>query len=273
MRKILSLMAILCAMNMAFGQQPCTPIASYIDSPSAVHPWPYDSIQFPTGGIKKVACIGKSFNFTFTVRLKETITVTFLGSTTALPVDSIKLTAGTGVTGLPVGLNYACYPSDCVFRKNTLGCVAISGTPTVANTPRIYSLAIVGKAYSPLVGSVDLAIPGAAFPGKYDLKLVSSSSTECTSAVGDLSDRIGSMKNIPNPFSDVTNIQIAAWVAGTYQLSVHNALGQKVHEKQVLLEVGENNIPFQGDYLQNGLYFYSISKENRVMVDKMVIHH
>ena len=61
--------------------------------------------------------------------------------------------------------------------------------------------------------------------------------------------------------------------AGAYQFLVHNALGQKVHEITVSLEVGENNIPFQGDYLQNGLYFYSISKENSVMTDKMVIHH
>jgi hypothetical protein len=81
------------------------------------------------------------------------------------------------------------------------------------------------------------------------------------------------MKNVPNPFSNSTNIQIKATIAGTYQFLVHNALGQKVHETSVNLEVGENNIPFQGAYLQNGLYFYSISKENRVMTDKMVIHH
>lgn len=274
MRKILSLMAILFATSVVFAQQPCTPIASYIDSPSSVQPWPYDSLLFPNGGIKKVACIGKPYNFTFTIRLKDTIVVNILGNPYPLPVDSIKLTPGSAIVGLPIGLTYACYPTNCVFKKNTLGCVAITGTPTIANAPRIYPLTIVGKAYASLFpAGYDLAIPGAGFPGKYDLKLVAAGSPECTSAVGDLSDRIVSMKNVPNPFSNSTNVQITASVGGTYQFAVHNALGQKVHETPVHLEVGENNIPFQGAYLQNGLYFYSISKENKVMVDKMVINH
>jgi hypothetical protein len=273
MRKILSLMAILGALNVASGQQACTPIASFIDSPSAVQPWPYDSLLFPTGGIKKVACIGKAFDFTFTIRLKDTIVVNFLGSATPLPIDSIKLNAGSGVTGLPAGLTYACFPASCVFKKNSLGCVVIKGTPAASNTPKIYPLAIVGKAYSPFLPTpVDLSIPSSAFPGKYDLKLVAAGSTECTSGVGELSDRIVAMKNVPNPFTGSTNIQITALTGGTYQFSVHNSLGRKVYEKPVTLEIGENNIPFQAEYLQSGLYFYSLARENSVITSKMVVN-
>ncbi|HGY55492.1 MAG TPA: T9SS type A sorting domain-containing protein, partial [Caldithrix abyssi] len=79
-------------------------------------------------------------------------------------------------------------------------------------------------------------------------------------------------QNYPNPFNPETVIRYQLPEAGPVQLSVYNALGQKVqelvNEKQ---EAGNYTVKFNGQTLASGVYLYKLQTGNNVLTRKMIL--
>ena len=110
--------------------QACLPDSMYIDSSGFVFPLPYDSLNNPMGGIDKEACINQEFEFTWTLKVPDT--VLFPGIPIPIPVDYFRIDTIGAISNLPSGLTYKCNPPNCLFDAGSLGCVIIQGTPLPA---------------------------------------------------------------------------------------------------------------------------------------------
>ena len=180
MKKIVLLILVLFYfMSVALNAQvPCTPDpVKFRDSASGVYPRAYQD-TVPWGGIKTPACIGKSYEFVFTLKVGDTVTYNGI----LIPLDSAVIATTGAITGLPVGISYSCNPPNCVFKKSTVGCIALKGTPTTTNAPGAFKPIISGKFYSTTLAffnPVSVTFPGTLFPGEYILNVYATGDTRC----------------------------------------------------------------------------------------------
>ncbi len=85
-------------------------------------------------------------------------------------------------------------------------------------------------------------------------------------------DRLELSQNFPNPFNPTTTIAYRIAEAGTVELSVFNALGQKVYEwKSQYQEAGFHRIRFNGEELSSGVYFYTLKSSAFIKTKKMLL--
>jgi hypothetical protein len=280
MRKIVLLLAALFSLYSLTAQTPpCVPDPLYKDSAVGIYPPPFDEKTSPNGGIKTPACLGKAYSFRFTIKVSDTVSVSFLGQNLRIPVDSITINPVNGVTGLPTGISYACNPPTCSFKKNTSGCVILQGTPANTNMAnKDYELVVKGNLYSPSLRGVGfypypVDFPGSQFPGSYKLRLLPANSSQCLTSTNDLTEEVESMMNYPNPVNNKTMINVNAIKSGQYQLVVYNAFGQQVSAYPLSLTSGTNTFEMATDNFSNGIYIYTLSKNGKRMSKKFIVNH
>ncbi len=155
--------------------QNCTPDTSFADAPLGLYPTPFDEAVFPDGGLADFpATIGMPYELTFTVKLTDQVNISPLN----FDLDSFALNEMDAIVGLPIGLEYACNPPNCVFPDSALGCIIISGTPIEANPIGDYNLQIMGQIFANGDDSLDFDFPSAIVPGEYVLSLSRSDSLD-----------------------------------------------------------------------------------------------
>ena len=272
MKKIVPLILVLfCFMSVALNAQvPCTPNpVKFRDSASGVYPRPYqDSV--PWGGIKTPACIGKSYQFIFTLKVGDTVTV----QGTPIPLDSAVIAPTGAITGLPVGIGYSCNPPNCVFKKSTVGCIALKGTATAANAPGAFKPIITGKFYSvalSIFNPYSVTFPGPLFPGDYTLNLYATGDTRCNVATKDLTEVTG-MVALPNPTNGKTIIHIESTVSDKFEFALTDLLGRTLQTRPLSIQAGMNTFDLDVTGLPNGVYMYSLTKGSRVLSNKLIVN-
>ncbi len=82
---------------------------------------------------------------------------------------------------------------------------------------------------------------------------------------------ITTVKVTPNPFYEDTKIIFNSTKPQEVIFSVKNLLGKVVYSKQIKVKRGENNIFFQRNKLQSGMYLYSLQTTSEVVVKRLVI--
>lgn len=164
--------------------QTCLPDSTLKDSSAGVYPKPVSPTN-PNGGITKVACINKPYEFVFTVVVPDTVQVPIFPNPIAL--EKVSIDSLGAILNLPEGISYSCNPPNCVFKKNTYGCLKLYGTPSLNNQAGDYKPIIKLKLTVNVGIPFDYTTeyPGPAFPGEYILKLVNE--VDCASANKDLS--------------------------------------------------------------------------------------
>lgn len=260
MKKLLPVL-LLFVFAVAARAQVCVRDSSIFGTNQIVAP-PAASQNMPT---TTPACVGEPYALNVTFNIPDSISI----SGFTAPLDSIVIAMTGAITNLPSGLTYACDPPNCHFRANTLDCILISGTTNAA--PGLYDLKIKLTAYSPLV-PIPLTLN---FPQDisdtlhYYIEVRPTGS--CTSSANDLSSQLGSLKNVPNPFSDVTEIQVSAFTHGDFRFEVFDLLGHRMYEQPIQLVEGKNQFRFDASDLPNGSYFFSIGNAEGRAVRQMVI--
>lgn len=248
--------------------QVCTPDDTYADSSAGVYPLPYEPDLNPTGGITECATIGEFFQFDFTVVVGDTLTVGGF----SFPLDSVIV---SDVEGLPQGISYSCNPTNCHFKKNTIGCAAIYGTPTGSNPVGEYDLTIKGAAY---INGSSLPLPlefpnDQLAPGKYTIHLLGSPNDPCNATATNHLEKQVSIRTMPNPTTGPVTLDIASMTSGSFSLRVVDFQGQTLEVRPVELYQGRNTLSFDGTHLSNGLYLLILQNERgyvsqRVMVQR-----
>jgi Secretion system C-terminal sorting domain len=212
-----------------------------------------------------VACISTAYSQSVTVRVPESFTTSGI----TLPLTNASIATTGAVTNLPKGLSYVCDPPNCVFLAKTLGCILISGTPTAENAPGTFDLGINAKVQTALA-PIDITFPGTLAPGSH-YYLILRSLANCTSGTNNLSDRVASVRNMPNPFTGRTTIEVEAITGGDYVFSVFDLLGRTIEQRQLRLDTGNNRFDFEASKLPRGAYRYAISNAEGVVTRMMIV--
>lgn len=267
MNKLILLFFLILSSQFAIAQ--CSADASV--TTWGMHPLP----TVNTGGIVSVpeldATPGYYYEYTFSLVIPGSFNIGIgnLGVTKATV---------TGVTGLPSGLTFGeCNDTGCEIEGGTTGCFKILGTPDNTNTPGEYAFTvnITVEGEIPVIGTQTLNMsfpPESAasnffdFPlDPYVIRLWASSNENL------LANELEMGENKPNPFSNMTSIDIEAVKGGDYTFSVTNLLGEKIMDKEYNLSTGTNTIEFDGSNLSNGIYIYSLSSDVGIISKKMII--
>jgi hypothetical protein len=249
----------------------CEPNALYQDSTFGVYPPPLSSNN-PDGGIVEKACVNSDFFFIWTVKIPDMIETTILN----INVDSIIIEAEGAILNIPAGMTYAMNPIEGVFTpEDSLACITLFGTPTIAGT---YDLKIVMTVYSQDLaifgGSQTFELPSNLLPGaegNYFLEVLPNGDPSCFVDTDDLLAESFSIRNLPNPFSDFTNIEIVAY-SDDLTFRVFDLVGNEIHRAVISVNEGLNNHEFDGSRLANGIYLYTIEKEGALVSEKMIIN-
>jgi len=258
MKKILLLLSALIVFQLTTAYSQCEPDVQYMDFPIGIYP--IDTVDTPVPSLP-VGQENQLYETTLTVALPDIVMVPNPnGPPSPLGLDSIIV---NNITGLPPGVTYECNTADCIFPAQALNCIVLSGTPTDAGT---YPLTIQAQFYAFPI-SPETTFPGDLLSGEYNIII-----EEAVAVDTPIENTIGLGQNIPNPFGDVTEIQVDAKESGIFDFQVYNVIGKLLYNEQVALSAGANVIPFDGSKLYSGMYFYSVGQGNDRMTRRMVVH-
>lgn len=240
-----TLLLLLClSTGMAYLNAQCMRDSSIYQTDSLLSPIPWvpDAPNYNLA----MACIGQPYN--------QSVTFNVPAEYSGFPLVSASIGTTGAVTNLPTGLSYVCDPPNCVFAANTLGCILISGTPAATNpAPDTLDLGI----------SVTVNTGLGPFPIDFPLNdqhyYLILQTAACQVHTNDLNGHIASVRNVPNPFSSLTQIEVGSYLAGDFRFEVFDMLGQRVYAEPFRLEEGINKFSFDAGYLANGSYIYTIS--------------
>ncbi|MDX1941507.1 MAG: T9SS type A sorting domain-containing protein [Saprospiraceae bacterium] len=259
MKRILLFIIVIFSIGKNFAQT-CTPDRTLPDS-VVISPLPY-TMTNPTGGINDTACIGEPFEFAVSVN----VPAQYNSPLGLLPITSITMATDGAIRKIPVGIDYVCNPPNCVFPKDSVGCILLFGT--VNDTAGVYDIAIDFTIQSLIAFPISFPNP-TLFPGNYFLHVKPAG--QCITSTNDLADLGVSTQVRPNPFSGFTQIIINTPISGNFDFTVTDLLGRKIRRERVNLIVGENTIDFDGSDLAAGVYIYTLSDGERQLSDKMIV--
>lgn len=259
MKKILLFFLFFAATQIAMAQD-CEPDPQYADAPAGVYPLP-DTVDSPTSSLP-TGFENQPYELVFTAVVPDTVVIALAPDSppSVLDIDNVTLIS---IDNLPPGLSATCNPDTCVFLDESQGCVIISGTPTQSG---VYSL-IVNTTVGVGVAMLPVTFPGLLAAGEYKIII-----EEGVSVDEPISNVIGLGQNAPNPFSDMTEIQVDTKQSGKFEFKVYNIIGKLLHEEEVNLSAGRNAITFNGGKLHSGMYFYSLGQGNDRVTRRMVVH-
>ncbi|HSG68185.1 MAG TPA: T9SS type A sorting domain-containing protein [Bacteroidales bacterium] len=153
---------------------------------------------------------------------------------------------------LPPGITWQSNAVGNEFMAGNYYCMILEGTPTVADT---FYLKIVIDVYLNIAG---MPVFFAQVTDSTSLAMIIREEF----GIDEAENKINLEGNFPNPFSDLTNIRFEAIEYGQASFEVYSLLGEKLHEEEIIIRPGENNIVYDGDLLPAGPYFYVIRKGN-----------
>lgn len=279
-QKLLLFSLLLFGFSVLDAQVTCEPDTVGLPPDFIINPLPYSMDNNPEGGINESAVVGTAFEFVLTFKTPPEFAVPGLGS---FPVNSIELATEGALSDLPASFDYACNPPNCVFEKDSIGCIVIFGTAEMGEAgegdgqmTKTYDIGVTTLIRTSLV-DVPFTFPNTLFPGNYFLCVKANSEVpDCDflmTSSNDLTGRVARMYNQPNPVSGFTDIIIQSNESGRFQLSVSDMLGRQLHNQVVQLMEGRNQFTFDANHLSGGMYIYTLSDGSARISQKMIVKH
>jgi len=273
MKRVMFLLGALCIMGAFQAHSQCTPPAPS-GNPGLSPDWP------------ELPCIYQGVAYDTVINFENFDTVASL-TIDSLRIDSIGILKDPSnwtpipFTGIPSGLSYVTQNNTPVstYPGGGTGCFTITGT---TNAPvGNYRLGIYVTVYvpgfpQPLVGEADSLSQQFGGPSfQYFLKVRDASTAPaCDSVINGIrntqSIHYSGLGNVPNPFTDVTYIKFKSTKSGQVDLKVMDSAGKEVDAQQVSVQYGENHIAYDSKKLRPGVYFYSISNAEEVIMGRMI---
>lgn len=90
-------------------------------------------------------------------------------------------------------------------------------------------------------------------------------------SVGEMNKSVSAFGIFPNPALDNTVIKLNASVGFNAKLSLYNALGEMVFEKQVPVSEGKNSLELDVANLPTGIYFVNIESNSATLTRKLIV--
>lgn len=253
--------------NAIAQQNPCEPQASLQDSTFGL--WPDTTQNLPLAvkevyyeehiQIKTPNTVGEVMGDPFYTELLPIINIA------PFNIDSIKL---VDVEGLPESMSAYLSNADSIFDGDAVACVTLYGTPTADEVGQ-HDIVLNIDGWITAFGA-KLSLYGAL--GDYEkiegYKLIVQSSASI--AEGE-NTTFTLSQNAPNPFSNITTIELYSKDYSNYDFLIVDLMGKVVHNETINAVGGLNTIEVDASSLETGMFFYSIRNGQDVLTKKMII--
>ncbi|GIV28537.1 MAG: hypothetical protein KatS3mg027_2351 [Bacteroidia bacterium] len=174
---------------------------------------------------------------------------------------------------LPPGLTLTGNPSNLKFPGNANSCAIISGTPTTAGT---YTLHFQVDVYGTTILS-SMSCPTPVNPNtgskiqtqNIDYYVISISPA---SGINELTP-LSNLSSFPNPAKDKLNFTFNSQTSEIIQLQILDLTGKLVKFSSIESKAGSNSFSLDISELENGIYFYSLSnKDHIILTNKFILN-
>ncbi len=189
----------------------------------------------------------------------------YLG-TIPVTIDNVTITGVTGLSVIPniSPFTYVPNPATGVFPGGSLGCISLTGTPSIGSVGT-YFLTVAVTANAHITGSSQ-ALTQPYTIGYYKIVVDQNTSVPSIST-----SKFDLSQNFPNPFNYKTNISFNMPAKGYAALKVFDLIGNVLFEKYIDAKVGINTINYDASELAEGVYFYSISTSSGNLTRRLII--
>lgn len=169
-----------------------------------------------------------------------------------ITIDSVK---GFGSIPATVPFNFVSNPSNHVFKGDSVGCILITGTPTLTGMGT-YQLKVYVTGHGKLkIGNVPVSLPST-----IDYYFIQ---VEYPVGINDVTNNEFSVFAAqPNPTNASTVLSYYLPQQGSVNLKVYSMLGQLVADKNLSSLPGLNNYTLNTGDVPAGQYFYTLSSKN-----------
>lgn len=253
--------------NAIAQQNPCEPQASLQDSTFGL--WPDTTQNLPLAvkevyyeehiQIKTPNTVGEVMGDPFYIEEFPIINIA------PFNIDSIKL---VDVEGLPESMSAYLSNADSIFDGDAVACVTLYGTPTADEVGQ-HDIVLNIDGWITVFGAT-LSLYGSL--GDYEkiegYKLIVQSSASIEEGEN---TTFTLSQNAPNPFSNITTIELYSKDYSNYDFLIVDLMGKVVHNETINAVVGLNTIEVDASSFETGMYFYSIRNGQDVLTKKMII--
>ncbi len=181
-------------------------------------------------------------------------------------IDFITITNVNGLSAIPniSPFTYVPNPSNGVFPGESVGCINITGTPSIGSAGT-YNLVVDVTATFHLPPSTQpLTLP---YTVSY-YKIVVDPNTSVPSIS---TSKFDLAQNFPNPFNYKTNISFNMPAKGTATFKVFDLIGNVLYEKYIDAKIGINTINYDATDLSEGVYFYCVSTGSGSLTRRLIV--
>ncbi|HOY32143.1 MAG TPA: T9SS type A sorting domain-containing protein [Bacteroidales bacterium] len=166
----------------------------------------------------------------------------------------------------PSWLNAVCGCTNWELPVNQSKCVLVTGTPPTGSAG-YHVIDVIVDVYA-LIGGVPVQV---ATDYNSGMPLVVLVHPEGYDVAEFEYQGFGIIPAQPNPFNSTTKFGCFTERPQTVSLRVFDMVGKEVFSENVNTQAGENYFTFDGNHLNDGVYFYSITDEqNRVITKKFI---
>ena len=253
--------------NAIAQQNPCEPQASLQDSTFGL--WPDTTQNLPLAvkevyyeehiQIKTPNTVGEVMGDPFYIEEFPIINIA------PFNIDSIKL---VDVEGLPESMSAYLSNVDSIFDGDAVACVTLYGTPTADEVGQ-HGIVLNFDGWITVFGAT-LSLYGSL--GDYEkiegYRLIVQSSASIEEGEN---TTFTLSQNAPNPFSNITTIELYSKDYSNYDFLIVDLMGKVVHNETINAVVGLNTIEVDASSFETGMYFYSIRNGQDVLTKKMII--
>jgi len=233
----------------AFGQ--CTPNPLVTDPEGNGEMVP-DTIE---------ATEGIATNLTVTIICPDTASV---GSSGHINLHHITI---KNLQNKPAWLNAACGCTNWELPAGVAQCVQVTSSPVPVGSAGYYTIDVIVDVYA-IIAGIPVQVQADYNSG---MPLVVWVHPEGYSVTEIDYKGFGIIEPQPNPFNSTTKLGCFTKTPQTVSLRIYNMIGGEVYSEDLNTNAGENYFNFNGNNLNDGVYFYAITDENkRVITEKFI---
>lgn len=219
------------------------------------------SIKIPATAV----VAGSSYNLTHLALTELKVDTSTSGTAVWVDISVLGLTYdGSGAntpSGGATGISGYTMTKHSYWDAPGQSCVIVSGTPNKIGT---FPIKIISQARAVFFG----AGTWAAAPENNDYRLVVAAPSGIASM--DLTKNDVS-QNIPNPFSDKSEIRFTSVNSSDVEFKVFNLLGSVVYSSNFKSVKGVNTITMEANSFAPGVYMYSVKNGANTITKRMVV--
>jgi len=165
---------------------------------------------------------------------------------------------------MPTWCAKSCDPSDCKFPAGSVHCILASATNAQADSTFYH-----------IYGKLDVYAPGNMIRLKqdyiYPTPIVIWVKPDAVSVTEFSSKDFTTYSPRPNPFTSTTKIDFFTSKQQKVTFNVYDMLGKIIYTETMNSNIGTNSFNFNGYDLSKGVYLYSISNSDNVVITKKLI--